>query len=213
MNVKIKQKLSYEKRLKFISARKYVKLGGYIVIWFGLWLLTPGLLSKNVGMLVTKSENGALLVNCGLVLLLVILLLCLNILNARALLLGRYKYWAIGLIVLSALTLPFHYHMPKPILIYFIWMGFSVIWQNFITFGLFYNSLQTLFQERTALIGSILIFTLGHVVVLPDRFGITQPLNILFILVVATILGVLRWKGKNLDLPIALHIAFYYFFS
>lgn len=97
--------------------------------------------------------------------------------------------------------------------VYFVWMAASVIWQNFITFGILYQKLMTTFSENVTMVLVMLIFLIGHMILLPDKFGLEHFGGLLFILITTIILIVIRRFTHNLNLETALHLAFHYFLS
>lgn len=134
-------------------------------------------------------------------------------------------WWRIGLAVLVwvalwsltpgllAVALPFHYELPLPVGLYMGWMAVSVLWQQYLTFGLLQDHLRSRLPAWATIVTVSAIFALGHVVWLPHRFGVGQPLAALAMVALGIVIDSLRTRFGALHVPLALHLAFYYGFA
>lgn len=181
--------------------------------WFLLWSLTPGLLSSGVGSLVTEDLAGAVLVETLLALVLGVPLILLHGRFNRALFAHSKLVYLYALPVLLGAVLPLHYGLPLPVGLYIVWMTVSVFWQDYLTFGLLQSYLSLRMRPRVVVPIVAVMFTLGHVVLLPDRFALVNFLPVVSILALGLFLAFLRARLGTIHMVLALHLAFYFIFA
>lgn len=184
-----------------------------IVVWFGLWALTPGLLSNGVGHLVTDDLAGAIAIETGVVLVAVSALVLTHKRFNRVLFARSWMLWLYALPLVLAIALPFHYDLILPVLLYMVWMTVSVFWQDYLTFGLLQSYLGQRVPAWAVIVLSAVIFWLGHVLFIPERFGFQNWLSSIAILLLGFVLASLRAWLKTLHLILALHLSFYFLFA
>ena len=124
-----------------------------VVVWFGLWYLTPGLLSNGVGHLFTNDLATSVLSETALALLLAVALVLTHRRYNRVLFARSWSIWLYALPIALAIALPFHYELILPVFLYIAWMTVSVFWQDYLTFGL----LQSYLAERLPTWGVIAV--------------------------------------------------------
>lgn len=186
---------------------------GVCLAWFGLWFLTPGLLSAGAGSLVTDDPALAVLVETALVVTLALALLLTHRRYARVLFARSSALWLYAIPAGLAILLPLHYGQSLPVGVYLVWMTVSVFWQDYLTFGLLQSYLAERCGTWAVLAASATIFWLGHVVFLPDQFGPGRWLPSLAILALGFVLAGLRLWLTTLHLILALHLSFYFIFA
>jgi hypothetical protein len=181
--------------------------------WFALWFLTPGLLSNGIGHLFTKDPGTSILIETVIALVIAVTLVVFHRPYNRVLFERSWSVWLYLLPIALAAALPFHYELDLPVLLYMVWMTVSVFWQDYLTFGL----LQSYLRERLPAVGaatiSAVIFWLGHVLSIPERFGPTQMLASVAILTSGLVLASLRMWLKSLHLILVLHLSVYFVFA
>lgn len=184
-----------------------------VLAWFGLWYLTPGLLSDGVGSLFTTDDAASVLIETVLALVIVSVLALVHRRYNHELFARSWALWMYALPVTFGVALPFHYGLPLPVALYMFWMMVSVFWQDYLTFGLLQKYLAERLSTWAVLVGSAVIFWAGHALFLPDRFGVTEPLPSLAMLALGLVLASLRTWLKTLHLILALHLTFYFIFA
>jgi hypothetical protein len=112
-----------------------------------------------------------------------------------------------------AVALPLHYTLAYPVGLYMAWMTVSVFWQDYLTFGLLQCYLRRRLPVWAVLVISAVMFWTGHLLFIPHRFGIANPLASLAILALGFTLGGLRLRLRSIRLILALHLAFYFLFA
>ncbi|MDQ1076815.1 MULTISPECIES: hypothetical protein [Microbacterium] len=193
--------------------RPWWNVGVAIAAWFGLWALTPGLLSNGIGHLITDNLAGAIAIETGVALAVVAALLLTHRRFNSVLFARSWSLWLYALPVVLAIALPFHYDLILPVLLYMVWMMVSVFWQDYLTFGLLQSYLGERLPALTAIVLSAAIFWLGHVLFIPERFGLGNWLPSMAILALGVTLASLRVGLKTLHLILALHLSFYFLFA
>lgn len=183
------------------------------LIWLGLWYFTPGLLANGPGAWFSDEWNVATLIECGIAVVLSLLLLRLHRRYNRVLFSKSRLMWLYALPVTAALVLPFHYTLEGPLLIYMIWMPISVFWQNYLTFGLLQSYLRERLRPWATILSVAVMFWLGHVIFIAHRFGLENLLLSLGILALGLVLAWFRHSLKTLHLNLALHLTFYFVFA
>lgn len=184
-----------------------------MLAWFCLWYLTPGLLSNGVGSFFTTDDATAVLIETVLALAIVLMLVLLHGKYNRELFARSWSLWMYALPLAFGIALPFHYSLSLPVALYMFWMAVSVFWQDYLTFGLLQKYLAKRLPTWAMLVGSAVIFWVGHALFLPDTFGLTELLPSLAMLALGLVLASLRAWLKTLHLILALHLAFYFIFA
>ncbi len=184
-----------------------------VLAWFGLWYLTPGLLSDGAGRLVTDDAALSTLFETVLALMLAIGLVLAHRGYSRELFARSRTCWFYALPIATAIALPFHYGLELPVALYLFWMTVSVFWQDYLTFGLLQKYLAERLTTSMVLIASAVIFWAGHAIFLPDAFAPTQGLPSLAILALGLVLASLRIWLTTLHVILALHLTFYFVFA
>ena len=186
---------------------------GAVLVWFGLWYLTPGLLSNGVGSLFTEQDALSVLIETILALVIVVVLVLLHHRYNRELFARSWSLWMYALPLVLGIALPFHYSLPLPVTLYVFWMTVSVLWQDYLTFGLLQKYLADLLPTWAVIVASAVIFWAGHALFLPDKFGPAQVLPSLAMLALGLVLASLRAWLKTLHVILALHLSFYFIFA
>lgn len=188
-------------------------VGAAVVAWIALWWLTPGLHGSGVGSWFTDDGATQVLIESVVALVVLVPLALLFRDRMRDAFPRSRQLLAYLLPIGLAIALPFQYDLEYPVGIYLFWMTVSVVWQQTLTFGL----LQSFIRDRLPAWATILVvavlFWLGHVVWLPERFGLGNPVQGLLILAMGLLVAALRTWLKGLHIPLALHIAFYFAFA
>lgn len=195
------------------AARQPLLALAAVVVWFGLWYLTPGLLSDGVGTWFTDDPATAILYESLLALVLVLGIIALHRRETRELFARDRTVWLYALPLLSGVVLPFHYGLELPVGLYMVWVTVSVIWQDYLTFGLLQKYLARSLPPWAVLIASAVIFWAGHALLLPDKFAPVHLVPSLAILALGLLLAGLRVRLGTLHLILALHLGFYFVFS
>jgi hypothetical protein len=112
------------------------------------------------------------------------------------------------ILVIAGALVPLHYHYELPVWTYIFFMTVSVFWQNYITFGLLHGYLRKAFTQRTTVLILAILFSAAHLVFVSDFWR--QPVNILFVLVLASLFTFLREKTGTLYWLIFIHLMFYF---
>lgn len=184
-----------------------------VVVWFGLWYLTPGLLSDGIGSLFTNDDAVAVLVETTIALVLAAILVLLHRRYNRGLFARDRSIWLYAIPLAAGIALPFHYGLEFPVALYMFWMTVSVFWQDYLTFGLLQKYLAARFPTWAVLVISAVIFWAGHALFLPDKFAPVHILPSLAILALGFVLASLRVRLGTLHLILALHLGFYFIFA
>ncbi|MEJ6348461.1 hypothetical protein R4Y45_04365 [Holzapfeliella sp. He02] len=197
----------------------YVKTIGYYVGWLVLFAFTPGLINYNFGVagLFNQSDEVSVWINSAVMLLVFLSLIFFDWQKSRSYFLNnlskRSALIVVAIILISLATLPFHYKMIFHVVTYAFWMFSSVVWQNYVSFGWLYGRLSDIFSKNISQLITTLAFASGHVIYIWQKFGLTQPVSLIFILLVALLLSSLRRFTGNISWQIAIHLAFYYLLS
>lgn len=195
------------------QARSWGGVVAVVLVWFGLWSLTPGLLSNGVGSLLTDDVALSVLIETVVALVIVAGLVMLHRRYNRELFARSWQLWMYALPLGAGIVLPWHYGLPLPLALYMFWMTVSVFWQDYLTFGLLQKYLAEWLPTWAVLLTSAVVFWAGHALLLPDRFAPTQVLPSLAILALGLVLASLRVRLTTLHLILALHLAFYFVFA
>lgn len=183
-----------------------------VLLWAGLWYLTPGLHHRGLGAFVAEESTSVLLESAFAMAALVVLMLLQR--RRIAELFARDRtVWLYALPVLLAPALPFHYTLPLPVGVYLVWMACSVLWQDCITFGLLQSHLRDRFPLAATIPVIAVVFYLGHALLIPELFGPTNVLPALGILAMGAVCAAIRARTGTLHLLLALHLSFYYLFA
>ncbi len=186
---------------------------GVVIVWFGLWYLTPGLLGNGVGTLFTDDAAASVLIETALAFVLGIAIVALHRHYNRALFAPDWSVWLYTIPMIAGVALPFHYGLEFPVALYIFWMTVSVFWQDYLTFGLLQKYLAERLPTWAVLVVSAVVFWAGHAVFLPDVFGPVHVVPSLAILALGFVLGSLRIRLGTLHLILALHLGFYFIFA
>lgn len=186
---------------------------GAVLAWFGLWYLTPGLLSNGVGNLLTEEVSLSVLIETILALGIVVVVVLLHHRYNRELFARSWSLWMYALPLVLGVALPAHYNLPLPVALYMFWMTVSVFWQDYLTFGLLQKYLAERLPTWVVLVASAVIFWAGHALFMPEKFGPAQVLPSLAMLALGLVLATLRAWLKTLHLILALHLSFYFIFA
>ncbi len=179
-----------------------------VIVWFGLWYLTPGLHGSGAGSLITDDPALAVLLETVLAAIIAVVLVLTHPRDNRVLFARSRSLWIYALPAALAVALPFHYELALPVGLYMLWMTVSVFWQDYLTFGLLQRYLGDRLPGWSVILVSSVVFWLGHALFLPDRFAPVHWLPSLAILVLGLVLASLRvWLG-SLHLILALHLSF-----
>lgn len=109
---------------------------------------------------------------------------------------SNYTYLLYAILAVAFVTIPLHYHLKLPVFVYMIFIPVSVLWQNYITFGLLQNYLRTYVSKNMA-IGIIAVcFILAHILFVPNF--ITSPILIAITLIMALLFAYIREKTGTL---------------
>lgn len=188
-------------------------LAAICVLWLALFSLTPGLLDDGVGHVFTDDITTSVVVETVLALVLSVALVLMHPRFNREMFARTWSTWLYALPLVLVIALPFHYSLPRPLIVYAIWMTVSVFWQDYLTFGL----LQSYLRERLPAWATVtivtIVFWLAHALFIPGRFTPTNVIPSLAILALALVLSLLRARLKTIHLILALHLSFYFLFA
>lgn len=180
--------------------------------WMALWYLTPGLHWRGFGALLS-DETAGILLETAVALVIVAGIALLHRRRTGQLLARNRQVWLYAVPAVLAIALPFHYTLPLPVGVYMVWMTVSVFWQDYLTFGLLQSYLRDRLPPAATIVIVVLVFTLGHVLLVPDRFAPPHLLPALGILVMGAVCAVIRARTGTLHLLLALHLGFYFLFA
>lgn len=182
-----------------------------VPVWFGFFALTPGLFANGPGALLSDDIDLRLIAETVLVVVLTVALTLVFRRESRNLFARGRMMWCFALPAAALVALPFHYALPRPLLLYVVWMAASVLWQDYLTFGLLQTFLRRILPGWGSVLGVGVLFMCVHLVYLPERFF--SPLPALAMLILGAVLALLRsWTG-TLHVVLALHLSFYYLFA
>lgn len=179
-------------------------------VWVGLWFLTPGLRADGVGSWFSDDEDRGLLVECLIAVIVGLALAAVHPRFNRVIFARSRLMWLYALPAGLAVVLPLHYSLPLPLAVYLAWMTVSVLWQDYLTFGLLQSYVAEYLPTWATIAVVAGMFWLGHAVVLPHRFGVTSPLASLAMLSLGAVFALLRARLGTLHLLLALHLSFYF---
>lgn len=123
------------------------------------------------------------------------------------------QVWMYALPVVLAIALPFHYTLPLPVGVYMLWMAVSVLWQDYLTFGLLQSHLRDRLPAAVTIPLVAFVFYLGHAVLIPELFAPTRVLPAVGILAMGVVCAAIRERTGMLHLLLALHLGFYFVFA
>lgn len=193
--------------------RSWAVVAVAVLAWFALWYLTPGLHSRGLGSLFTDDDATSVLIESGAAAVVVMVLVLWHRQENRVLFARNRWTWVYALPAAAAVALPFHYTLALPVGVYLCWMTVSVFWQDYLTFGLLQTYLARRLPSWAVLAVTAVVFWAGHALVLPESFGVTQPLASLAMLALGLVLGGLRMRLRTLHLVLAGHLGFYLVFA
>lgn len=184
-----------------------------IITWFALWYFVPGLHSIGLASILSVDDATGVVIESILALAIIGALLLAFRRTTRELFARDRTVWLWAVPVILAIALPFHYGLEYPVGIYIFWMAASVFYQDVLTFGL----LQSVLRDRLPIWATIslvaVVFALGHVLWLPERFGLANPIGALAMLALGAVLATLRTWPRTMHLVLVLHLSFYYAFA
>lgn len=111
-----------------------------------------------------------------------------------------------ALVVAGALV-PLHYHLSPPVGVYLFIMPVSVLWQNYITFGLLQGYLRQHVSRLWTVIVLVVVFTAGHVIWIGGFYE--RPAFVLTP-VMALLFAYLRERTETLHWLLFIHLMFYF---
>ncbi|MFT4259500.1 hypothetical protein [Microbacterium sp.] len=181
--------------------------------WVAGWALTPGLLAGGVGGWFSDDYATVILIESLVAVVLAVPLVLLHKRFNRVLFAGDRLRWLYALPVVAGIALPFHYGLILPVALYMFWMAVSVFWQDYLTFGLLQSYVRERFSSWAAVPMVAVTFWLGHVLFLPERFGLAHLVPSIAILVLGVVMALLRTRPRSIHLILSLHLTFYYLFA
>ena len=198
-------------------SRQSVRLFSALAIavsWFILWCLTPGITDRGPVRLVVQEDTVVVFLESLIAGLLVIAIAILQRTHTRELFAPSPQRFLYIVPVVLALALPLHYELEFPVLLYIFWMTVSVFWQDYLTFGLLQRHLAARLPSRAVIPAVAVLFALGHVILLPDKFGLVpNPFPALSMLALGLLLAWLRYRFTTMHLILTLHLSFYFVFA
>ena len=198
-------------------SRQSVRLFSALAIavsWFILWCLTPGITDRGPVRLVVQEDTVVVFLESLIAGLLVIAIAILQRTHTRELFAPSRQRLLYVIPVALALTLPLHYELEFPVPLYIFWMTVSVFWQDYLTFGLLQRHLAARLPSRMVIPVVAVLFALGHVILLPDKFGLVpNPFPALSMLALGLLLAWLRYRFTTMHLILTLHLSFYFIFA
>lgn len=123
---------------------------------------------------------------------------------------SNYTYGLYAILAVAVATIPLHYHMKMPVFVYMIFIPISVLWQNYITFGLLQKYLRTYVSKEATMVIIASCFILAHILFIPTF--ITSPVLIAITLILALLFTYIREKTGTLHWLIFIHLLFYAIF-
>lgn len=188
------------------------KLGFIIVSWFFLFSLTVqvGLSTRFFRLFLSADIEplaGAIL-NIGLLILLMRFYRkwTKQLFEIKA----KYIYGLYAILVIAVATIPLHYHMKLPVFVYMVFIPISVLWQNYITFGLLQKYLRTYVSKVLTIVIIAICFVIAHIILIPN-FA-TTPALIILTIILAVLFTYIREKTGTLHWLIFIHLLFYAMF-
>lgn len=188
------------------------RIGLAVLVWVGLWSLTPGLLAHGVGSWFSTDPATATLIEMLVAVAIVAVLMLVFRRQTAALFAPSWQVWCHALSAALAVALPFHDELPCPW--GSTWAGWPSRCCGSSTSRSGYCRITCAAGYRPAtIVTASVIFALGHVVWLPHRFGVGQPLAARAMVALGIVIASLRTRFGALHVPLALHLAFYYGFA
>ena len=102
-----------------------------------------------------------------------------------------------ALLVVAGALVPLHYHLALPVGVYIGFISVSVVWQDVITFGLLQHYLRRSFSLGVTAAVLPILFLGAHLLFIPGFYR--QPVNVLFVLVMAPLFALLRERTGRLQ--------------
>lgn len=116
-----------------------------------------------------------------------------------------------GILVVAAVLLPFHYNLSLPFYTYTFFITVSIIWQNYITFGILQRFLRQWLSYPVVLIILFVLFIWGHLLFINNFLN--NPFNLVFIALLVPIFSFIMEKTGKIHWLIFIHLLFYFIFS
>ncbi len=181
-----------------------------VVAWFGLWYLTPNMLSDGFGAMFSDDRDTAVTIESVTAFVLVLALAMLHRRYSGELFALSWTVCLYAIPIVAGAILPFHYSRDYSVALYLFAMAASVLWQNFLTFGLLQKYLAERLPTWAVLVTTAIVFWAGHALYLPASFAPDNLAPSIAILALGFVLGGFRLWLRTLHLPLALHLGFYY---
>lgn len=112
-----------------------------------------------------------------------------------------------AVLVVAGALVPLHYHLPNPVGVYLFITPVSVLWQNYITFGLLQGYLRQHVSPLWTAVTLAVAFTAGHLIWISGFYE--RPVFVLTPLM-ALLFGYLREKTGTLHWLLFIHLMFYF---
>lgn len=184
------------------------------IVWFVLWCLAPGLSSLHPMKHFVSEINRQLLGESGVTLLAIVITLIITRKQIPDLLgfdrLGLRLYL---IPIVLAILVPLHYHGDLNPFVYVAWMTISVFWQQYLTFGLLQARLTQLIPTRWAITLTVILFYLGHAILIPHRFAPNSFGGVggaAFVITVGVAFALLRHATKSIRINLVAHWSSYF---
>ncbi|MDO5095608.1 MAG: hypothetical protein Q4D65_03530 [Peptostreptococcaceae bacterium] len=112
------------------------------------------------------------------------------------------------LMIIGMVTIPLHYHLELPVGVYMFFITISVLWQNFITFGLLQNYLRERISFCWVMLLMAMLFPIAHAVYI-DGFLSQKVAMFPLAAIMAVIFSFFREKTGRLHFGIFIHLLLY----
>lgn len=183
------------------------------VLWFALWLFVPGMHWTPLNLWFDDPVTLTLLETAVTV---IVIAITLYVTRRRARqILGidqiHPAWWLLPLVL--AIAVPLAYHLELPPYVYVVWMAVSVFWQQYLTYGLLQPYLVQRLGVMPGSILTIVMFYLGHAIVLPQQFlpiSLNGALMTAFIFIIGINFAWLRQIKGHIASNLIVHWAFYF---
>lgn len=113
-----------------------------------------------------------------------------------------------GILLIAAVLVPFHYTLDGPFYIYIFFITVSVIWQNYITFGILQRFLRQWLPYTLTLVILFVLFIGGNILFVSNFLD--NIINIIFIAILVPVFSFIMEKTGKIHLLIFIHLLFYF---
>ncbi|HHF7010021.1 CPBP family glutamic-type intramembrane protease [Streptococcus mutans] len=121
----------------------------------------------------------------------------------------KQLFWLYVILILAAISLPWHYHWTDlPVTYYLLFTTVSVIWQDYLTFGLFQRYLQQELSFKWQIVFLSFLFISRYFLYI-SHFG-NSPLMAILTFFMALLFTYLKEKAQTLYWLLFLHLMFYF---